>query len=185
MPKCLFRYVVAVIFVVIMGFSYGYLKAFLPIKNPNENINPNHIEKNTSIMQETKLNPRAKFIYHTYYLGCGDELIEEKYFGDKYTDCTKDELAQFESDWEIVSFTPNEVKLRREVNGICNNHFYIGVQDGYVSFFQGIPGVQSILIEQTDIIVDILREDDRSILEKGLVVSDKDEFLKIREGLTN
>ena len=50
--------------------------------------------------------------------------------------------------------------------------------------FQGIPGVKSILIEQTDIIADTLREDDRLILEKGLTINSEEEFLNIREGLT-
>ena len=45
--------------------------------------------------------------------------------------------------------------------------------------------MKSSLVERTDIIADTLREDDRLILEKGLTINSEQEFLKIREGLTN
>jgi len=185
MPRYFFRYVIVVIFIIIISFSYGYLKTFLSIKSPNGNANPDYLEQNISKMQEVKLNAGAKLIYLTYYVGCGDEITEEKYLDDKYIGYTKSELEQHERDWEIDSFTPDEVKLKREIHGICSNHYYIGIQNGYVAFFQGIPGIQSTLVERTDIIADTLREDDRLILEKGLTINDEQEFLKIREGLTN
>jgi len=153
------------------------------MKEPNRNVNPNNIEHNVTQIPEMKLEAGAKLIYTTYYIKCNDEIVQEKTIDEKLIGYTKSELEQLEKDWEIVSFTPDEVSLIREINDICDNHYYIGIQDGYVAFFQGIPGIKSILVEQTDIIADTLREDDRLILEKGLTVNDEQEFLKIREGL--
>lgn len=185
MPRNFFRYIIIIMFVITVSFSYGYLRTFLSIKNPDENANLDYLEQNVSKMPEMKLNAGAKLIYITYYVGCGDEITEEKNIDDKYVGYTKSELEQHEKDWDIDSFTPDEVKLKREIHGICNNHYYIGIQNGYVALFQGIPGIESTLVERTDIIADTLREDDRLILEKGLVIYGEQEFLKIREGLTN
>jgi len=184
MPGKILRYVIILTIFIIISFSYGYFRTFLSIKEPTKkDTDVNNIERNVSQIYEMKLNPGAKLIYKTLYVKCNDELIEEKIIGKELIGLTKDELGQIEKEWKIVSFMPDEVSLFREINDICENHFYIGIQDGYVALFQGIPGIKSILVEQTDIIADTLREDDRLILEKGLIIKDQDEFLKIREGL--
>ena len=185
MPRIILRYIIILIFVITISFSYGYLKTLLSIKNPDRNTNLDYIEQNVSKMPEMKLNAGAKLIYSTFYVGCGDEVTEEKSIEDRHIGYTKSKLEQDERDWDIVNFTPDEVKLKREVHGICSNHYYIGIQNGYVALFQGIPGMQSTLVERTDIIADTLREDDRMVLEKGLIINNEQEFLKIREGLTN
>lgn len=185
MPRSIFRYIIIILFIIVIGFSYGYFKTFFSFEPPEEGHSLDYLEQNVSDISEMKLNAGAKLIYITYYVICGDEVVEEKYIDDKYINCTKTELQQNEKGWEIFSFTPDEVKLKREINDICDDHYYIGVQNGYVSLFQGIPGIKSTLIEQTDIIADTLREDDRAILERGLIIKNEQEFLKIREGLTN
>lgn len=186
MPRFFFKYLIILICIITVGFSYGYLKTFLSFKSPNENpeLDINNIEREVSKIPEIKLNAGAKLRYITYYVGCGHKIIEEDIIDETYVGLSKTEIQQKEVDWVIDSFTPNEVILKREESGICGNHYYIGIQNGYVALFQGVPGMQSTLVEQTDIMADILREDDRLILEKGLIIYDEQEFLKIREGLT-
>ena len=183
MPGKVFRYIVIITLITAMSFGYGYLKTFLSIKEPNKNTNFNNIESNVSQISDVKLNPGAKLIYTSHYVKCDDKIIQEEIIGDDLSGCTRDELKELKKEWEIVSFAPDEVSLIRVINDVCDNHYYIGIQDGYVALFQGIPGIKSLLIEQTDIIVDTLREDDRLILKEGLVIKDQEEFLKIREGL--
>ncbi|NLZ53637.1 MAG: hypothetical protein GX892_10920, partial [Thermoanaerobacteraceae bacterium] len=180
-----FRYFIIITVIVLTGFGYGYLKTLFSIEEPNRNDNLNIIEHDVTQIPEMRLQPGAKLIYTTYYIKCNHEITQEKTIDDKIIGYSKSDLEHLEKDWEIASFTPNEVSLIREINDICDKHYYIGIQDGYVALFQGIPGIKSILIEQTDIIADTLREDDRLILEKGLTINDEQEFLKIREGLTN
>lgn len=186
MPRNLFRYIIIIFFIIIVSFGYGYLKTFLLLKQPLEYNNVHNKGQDAVIKtSEMKLTTGAKLKYITFYIGCGDEITEEKNIDKKYIGLTKAELQQIEEDWCIDNFTPDEVILKREKNGICDNHYYVGIKDGYVALFQGIPGLQSTLIEKTGIMVDILRQDDRLILEKGLIINDKQDFLKIREGLTN
>ncbi|HHX23143.1 MAG: BofC C-terminal domain-containing protein [Tepidanaerobacteraceae bacterium] len=185
MPRFFYRYLIIGLCIIIISFGYGYLKTLLSLNNTNGNENSDYLEQNVIQTPQIKLNSKAKLKYITFYMGCGDEIIEEKNIDEKYVGITKSDFQKVESDWIIESFTSEEAVLRREINGICSNHYYIGINNGYVALFQGIPGMQSSLMEQTDILADILREDDRQILEKGLILNDKQEFLKIREGLTN
>jgi len=184
MPKNFLKYTVILAVIIVIGFSYGYLKTFLSITEPKENNDVKNAEHEVIQIPEIRLKAGARLIYTTYYIKCNDEIIEEKIIDEKLIGCTKSQLEQLENDWEITNFTPEEVSLTRQINDICPNHYFIGIQDGYVTLFQGIPGIKSILIEQTDILADTLREDDRLILEKGLIIKDEQEFLKIREGLT-
>ena len=170
---------------IILTVSLGFLTSMFIYNSGIPFKNSDYLEQNVIQTPQIKLNSKAKLKYITFYMGCGDEIIEEKNIDEKYVGITKSDFQKVESDWIIESFTSEEAVLRREINGICSNHYYIGINNGYVALFQGIPGMQSSLMEQTDILADILREDDRQILEKGLILNDKQEFLKIREGLTN
>lgn len=183
MPRYFFRYIVIIFLLVILSFSYGYLKTLLSLKEPNRVIK-NDQHEDVAYIPEVKLNPGAKLTYITYYLGCSDSVIEEVIIDENKVGFTRNQLQMENEEWFIDSFDSDAVILKRDINGICKEHYYIGIQDGYVSFFQGMPGYESTLIEKTDIMAETLRADDRLILERGLLIKGSDEFLQIREGLT-
>ena len=182
MPKKVLKYIIVIAVLITVSFSYGYLKTFLSLKEPN-NTNTERVEHNVAGVSEIKLNPGAKLIYITRYIKCNDEIKQEETIDEELIGYTRDEFEKIKKDWKVINFMPHEVQLVKEIDDICDNHYYIGIQDGYVALFQGIPGIKAILVEKTDIIADTLREDDRLILEKGLTIKDQEEFLKIREGL--
>lgn len=185
MPRSIFRYIVVILFVIIFSFSFGYLRTLFSLKPPDPKIDNTHANKDIVKTQRIELKPGAKLIFLTHFNGCGHEEITEELLEDALFGFTKEELEENMKDWTVEYFSPEQVNLRREVNGSCSEHYYIGIYEGYVALFQGRPGFEGSLIEKTDIMADVLREDDRIILEKGLVIENKQEFLKIREGLTN
>lgn len=184
MPRNIYRYIFIVLGIVILGFTLGYLKTFVSLDIPDKN-NTKRENQNVSRINQVRLTPQAGFIFKTYYTKCGHEKIEKKLSNDKFSGYTKKQLANEMKNWEIESFTPKEVVLKRQVENVCDKHYFIGIKDGYVALFQGRPALPSKIIEKTDIIVDVLKEEDRAILEKGLVINNKREFLKIKEGLTS
>jgi len=187
MPKKLFRYLILFIMLMVVGFGFGYFKTFVSLRenhtdqNQTENID-NH---DVSNIQEVKLKPGAKMIYVTFYSGCGHEVRQEEPLDDRFSGFTRQQLEKEINDWEIESFAPDEVVLKKQVDGVCDDHYYIGLNGGYVTLFRGIPGVRSEIMEKTDILADTLREEDRVMLEKGIIIKSREEFLQIREGLTN
>lgn len=187
MPNKFYRILALFMMIIVGGFCIGYLKTFMSLRNDNSGLNiPGKVENhNVSSIEEMKLNPDAKIIYITYYTGCGHEIREEKTAGDRFAGVTKSQLKKDLGDWEIESFTPDEVILKKRVEGICDNHYYIGLRNGYVTLFRGIPGVRSEVVEKTEILAETLKEEDRTMLEKGIVINSIKEFQEIREGLTN
>lgn len=187
MPKKFFRYLIFFILFVTVSFGFGYFKTFLSLREHHININraENIDNHNVSNIQEIKLNPGAKIIYVTLYSGCGHETRQEKTLDSRFAGFTKQQLEKEMGEWNIESFTPDEVILKKQVSGICDEHYYIGLNDGYVTLFRGLPGIQSEVVERTDILVETLREEDRAMLEKGIIINSREEFLNIREGLTN
>lgn len=187
MPKKLFSFLILFIILMAAGFITGYLKTFISLRENHTGINQteNIDNHDVSNIQEIKLKPGAKMIYVTFYSGCGHETREEKTAEDRFTGFTKKQLEKELEDWEIESFTPDEVILKKQVDGICGDHYYIGLSDGYVTLFRGLPGERSEVVEKTEILADTLREEDRAMLEKGIIINSREEFLKIREGLTN
>lgn len=184
MPKNIYKYIFIIFTVAIIAFVLGYMRTFVSLDVPNKEL---EIKQNEDVgkIDKARLNSEANLIFKTYYSKCGHEITEKKSSNATFSGCTKEQLADKLSDWEIESFTPEQVILKREVDNICDEHYYIGIKDGYVALFQGRPDLPSKVIEQTDIIADVLREEDRAILEKGLIINSKEEFLKIREGLTS
>jgi hypothetical protein len=187
MPKNIFRYIATIVLVIIFGFGFGYLKTFVSLRIPEKELQQDGLDNlDVSQSEEIKIDRNTRFIYEIYYIKCGHRTVEENTAQKLYWGLTKDRLEKELGDtWEIQNFIPEEVLLIKSLDKACENHFYVGISDGYVTLFQGIPGNKSKVIEKTDIIAGILRHEDRTILESGLIIEDEQEFLRIREGLTN
>jgi hypothetical protein len=187
MPKNIFRYIVTVVLIVVFGFGFGYFKTFVSLRIPENEIRQDDIDNfHVSQSEETRIDRNTMFIYEVYYIRCGHKTIEQEMAQQQYWGLTKDQLEQELGDnWIIENFNPEEVLLKKTLDTSCDNHYYVGIKDGYVTLFQGIPGSESKVLEKTDIIAGILRYEDRILLESGLIIEDEQEFLRIREGLTN
>jgi len=187
MPRKLFRYIIVIVFFMILSFGYGYLREVFSFKKATpDNYNARDQRDVVRVKdQETTLRADAVVLYTVYYTGCGHEYTEEKAIEDRFVGLSKEELEEQIKDWAVVYFTPQQINLRRNIEGLCDEHYYIGIYQGYVALFKGEPGLESTPVEMTDIIVDVLREDDRNLLEQGMIIESKEEFMKIREGLTN
>ncbi|MCG0275898.1 MAG: BofC C-terminal domain-containing protein [Thermosediminibacteraceae bacterium] len=182
MPK---KILVALVIMVIItiGFIYGFYGIYSDYKNAQEN----RFSENTETIKlpEETIKPGAKIVYITKFRECGHEQRTESSIDEKYVGYTKARLQEEFKEWGIESFSSSKVVMTKLVDGICENHYYIGIYEGYVALFQGEPGKSSKVLEITDIKAGILKEEDRRLLEKGIIINSKDEFLKIREGLTH
>lgn len=182
MPKKIVIFIFMVALLISAGFFFGYYSAMFESKKPDD-----RPLKNTETIQlpEETLKPGARIIFITRYKECGHEKQNEILADEKYVGYTKSILQEEFKDWKIESFSNGKAVLTKTIDGICEEHYYIGLYEGYVALFQGKPGKVSKLLELTDIKAGILKEEDRRLLERGIVINSRDEFLKIREGLTH
>lgn len=184
--KSLYRYMAVVAIFIVISFSYGYLNTLFTLKKPHAYTKPID-DQGEIVVQLPEIRSTSETVvrYNTYYTDCDHITISEEVLDQSLVGLTKEEYISLVEDWRVTSFTPEEIILERQRVGVCEEHYYVGIQNGYVTLFQGAPGINSTIVEQTEIVADKLRGEDRALLEKGLVIADKEEYLQIREGLAN
>ncbi|MFO7152968.1 MAG: BofC C-terminal domain-containing protein [Bacillota bacterium] len=182
MPKKIAILTLLVALLAAAGFLFGYYS----IRFESQKAEDRSV-KNTETVQlpEEALEAGAKVIFITRYEECGHEERNEVPADGNYEGYTESRLREEFKEWKLEAFSHDEAVLTRSVDGLCEEHYYIGIYEGYVALFQGKPGKDSKLLELTDIKAGILKEEDRKLLEDGIVINSRDEFLKIREGLTH
>ena len=133
------------------------------------------IENQANVIQtgslEAKTTPNTKVVFETMYLECSHlETIEqdidkedinkdEEFFKDKY------------NDWKIKSFSEEKVELYKENQGICNKHYVVKENNGYIAVYTLDSQGNQNLKEVTDIVTTYLPEEDIKLLEKGIMVN--------------
>lgn len=175
---CIFLAIIAGISIGVMVHVYNDTnleKATLEeVENANKVVQEeiNIIETGTA---EIKTTPNTKIVYETFYIDCNHlenvtEDIEsedvnqnESYFINKYLE------------WNVNDFSEDTVELYKEIDGICDKHYVVKENDGYIAVYNLDSENNQKLKEVTDIYVRYLPEEDVELLKKGInVIGDND-----------
>jgi hypothetical protein len=149
--------------------------------------------KNDGLKQDemedmTVINVNTRIKYKTIYKKCGHiEERESKPSVDLLGLDYEKAVNRF-LDWNIETFTKEEVVLIAEVNGFdkdCLENSYLGIKDGAVAVFYGKPGEGKVVKKQTNILVANLPQSEIADLEKGIIINSEEELYEILEGLSN
>lgn len=124
----------------------------------------------TTASKEEKLSPNSSFALKKYYDECSHFDYEEAELPVELVNLTKQEVEDYYADWEVEKFSEDELVLAKEINGYCNEHFLIRLDDETVNVYQ--MGTLGDLKEykKTDISRDYLPEEDVEKLEEGITV---------------
>lgn len=129
--------------------------------------------------------PATRIIRRIHYSGCGDQETSEERAGDSLGGRTAEELAALEPRATVESFSPEQVVLLVTTAGICPRHSaqrYLGIADGHVAVFQGLPGGGKVL-EVFDLDVGALPEREMQDLRRGVLVENDDALKRMLQGL--
>lgn len=171
------------------GLWVGYRSSVKKIEAPA----PSQIESRAASLpaasQETptpfaapeKIEPATKMVYQYYYEDDGKiEITEEDapYF---LLDMTEEALREIFTEWELLSFSPQQVVMQKTMAGKSNQYYILGVQDGYVAVFytEAING--SNLKEITGTPVLSLPAEEQRKLREGIQVEGYERLLKLLE----
>lgn len=131
--------------------------------------------------KEEKVSPNAKLITNIYYDECGHTVKKTSSIENKYINLTKEELAEEYKEWEIKEFTPEEIILYKEENGICNEHYIVGEKDGYVAIYSLDSNEEETLKEITEISTNFLPNTDIAKLQGGIKVYGRENLNSVLE----
>jgi len=139
------------------------------VTNDIESIYENKDTLTTSV-EEEKISPNCNFALKKYYDECNHFDYEEAELPNELVNLTKKELEECYSDWEVEKFSNEDVVLCKEINGYCNQHFLIKLDEQMVNVYRLGNLGELTEYRKTDISRDYLPEEDVAKLEEGIPV---------------
>ena len=183
------KYIIAllVIITIIAGIIVG---VFIANKNKTSNLEPetqtqlarvgrniqNEIQIIETASTQIKTSPNCLFVFQTYYKNCKHTITEKIDIPKECVNQTEEELQEKYKDFKIKEFTSTEVTFYKEKEGICDEHYIIKDNNGYVAIYRVDSFGKETLKETTEIVTSYLPETDRAKLKEGIQAIGKEEL---------
>lgn len=119
---------------------------------------------------ETKISPNAKLIIKKYYKECGHTTEEIKNVTNEMVNKNKEEIEKIYSDYNIEKFLNNEIILKKEEEGQCNEHYIIRDENSNIVIYKVLNDGTEEVYQNTGISTEYLPETDIINLKAGVKV---------------
>ena len=136
----------------------------------------NEIQIISTSTLEQKTTPNTLLVFNTYHKQCEHMTTEKEDIPEKLVNKTKNELAEIYKDWHLQKFFVGEVSFLKEIPGICNEHFVIRDNYGYVYVYLLDENEKETLYQITEIVTSYLPQTDQIALKDGIRVIGKEKL---------
>lgn len=141
-----------------------------------ENMQESNIQLVSTSWVEEKTSPNTTMSFKTYYKRCEHTTTNNIQIPNELVNKTKTEIEQAYTDWKIEEFTSDNVVLKTEKEGICDEHYILKENNGYISIYRIDEDERETLIETTSVVTAYLPEADLLQLREGIRVFGKDKL---------
>lgn len=124
--------------------------------------------KQTSMIDE-KVSPDATLIIKKFYKDCGHTTKDYATVPEEIVNKTEQEVKDMYSNWEIKGFSPDEIVLYKELDGICNEHYVLKELDGVIAVYTIDSKGEEKFQEKTGIAIQYLPEQDFQRIQQGSI----------------
>lgn len=128
-----------------------------------------------------KISPNANITFKICYKECGHTIVEKEKVEENLVNLTKEEIQAQYNDWSIEEFKGNNIILYKEEDGICNEHYFLKEENGYIVIYELKQNLNKQLLKVTDISTKYLPESDLIEIGKGMTIYTKQELNKFLE----
>ncbi|HCT64619.1 MAG TPA: hypothetical protein DIC60_05055 [Lachnospiraceae bacterium] len=189
--KRVLEFIALAVVCVFIGASIGYVYTSAKYDNgevqldEKENLADIKAEYTPVAKAEEKIIPSTKMVYQYYYTEDGVTEVQEEeppYF---MIDLTLSDISKYYPSWDIVSFSPKEVVMKKTIIGESEQRYVVGQKDGYVAVFYEEEQEGISLKELTGIPIDGLSEDEKMRLNQGIKVVGNDALARILENYSS
>lgn len=135
-----------------------------------QNIDSNIENTVSTVSQEKKVLPTTKFALKKFYDECSHFEYEEAELPIELVNLTRQEIEDYYDDWEVEEFSEKKLVLCKEINGYCNEHFLIKLDDNNVNIYRLSTLGEFKKYKETDIVKDYLTKEDIEKLTEGITV---------------
>lgn len=193
------KWIISIIIVIILGLALGIAFAIFAEnmrKTENTNvlsekelaINNNEfnsvLEENKVVetsTSEEKISPNAVIIKKIYYKSCDHLIRKVEDIDEDLVNKTEEDIKLKYPEWEIESFSSNQVILYKTSNENCGEHYFVQEHNGVIGIYiTDVYGVKT-LKEDTEIATQYLPEEDIKKLEAGVEIIGKTKLIEFLE----
>ena len=128
-----------------------------------------------------KISPNAVIIEKRYYQSC-DHLIRETLdIPRELINQEREELERFYSGWNVEQFSPTEIVISKEYEGMCNEHYVVKEHNGVLGIFIENDEKVQEWQEDTEIDIQYLPDEDIEEFKTGVKVVGKINLISFLE----
>ena len=135
----------------------------------------------TDVREEDKVSPNATLILKTNHKECGHTTKEEVDVPVEIVNKKQKEVSQIYPQWEVIGFSPDEIVLYREVEGICNEHYVLKEREGFLAIYTKNENGEEKLKEVTSISLEYLPQNDIDKIKEGIEATGDEELNSVLE----
>lgn len=144
------------------------------------------IKEIASIPNQKLITPSTVLIFEMNFQLCGHSKIKRSVSAsDDEVNLTEEGIKLKYQDWQLISFDPEKVVLRKVMNTHCPDHFIIGVKGESIAVYKYNIDGQKTLVNETDIQISTLTPEDQEIVKSGIVADTEDELQGVLEGFSD
>lgn len=191
MKKTLFI-LVGIILLLALSMSVGYFiytlqyakQSEIQLAQEQKSQRNESIEEQISIqtnIEEEKITPNTQFILQKHYVQCEHTTVDYEEAPNEMVNKTQEQLQEKYKEWEIAKFSKEEVILKKEESGNCEQHYVLRKKGENVAIYWVNQNGMESLKELTGIATEYLPQEDIEKLEEGIFVYGLQELNTILE----
>lgn len=167
----------------IAGIYLGYARM---IASLSTSITTDQLQSTNLVLQEyeypeeanvPQINPETKIIYRHYDINSGETQVLETLAPNFMLRNTRKDIENSFTEWDILSFTDNEVIMQRTIDNRPNVMYTLGIQGEFIAVFYG-DKANNNLKELTNVPVSPLPEEEKERLLTGIPISNEEELIR-------
>ena len=135
----------------------------------------------TSNSEEVVVSPTAILEINQYYKMCGHTITETCDVPKDIVNMTKTDVEKYYYGWKIDEFSEDKIAIYKENDGICNEHYIVKDNNGYITIYNENDEGEENLVKTTEILTKYVPDEDKTKLEQGIKIigrQDLEQFLE-------
>lgn len=125
-------------------------------------------EKIATSSAEEKVSPNANLIIRKHYKQCDHTVITYAEVPENMVNKTQEKVESEYPQFVLVGFSPYEITVEKEVDGICNEHYMVKEKNGTIAIYTVDENDKETLKEETKIATEYLPEEDLEKIKNGI-----------------
>ncbi len=177
MKKCCFYGILIFIFSIVIGYSYSRIwNESKTVVNENsifkEDVQNMALENMIieTVSEEEKILPTTSFAIKKVFDKCGHFKFSYAELPIEIINLNKNEVENMYNEWNVENFSSKEIVLSKVVDGWCNEHYIIKLDNGVIKIYNKIDDNNLKLYRETEISKEYLTKEDIEKLEVGILV---------------